>query len=59
MSKVIKNKRVRKALIDAGLKQKDLAKLLYVSEGTVSILLRLELAKEEQERIISLINNHN
>ena len=50
------NLKIRLALLEHNLKQWQLAKLLKVSESTVNRLLREELPEEEQDRILSLIN---
>lgn len=50
-----KNVRVRQALLHAGLKQGDLAKMLGVTEAHVSIMLRRELARAEQDELIEMI----
>lgn len=51
----MKNKRIRIALLEHGLTQYDLSKLLDVSEMTVYRRLRDELPQEEQDRIVDLI----
>ena len=51
------NKRIRMRMLEVGLKQWELAKLMGVSEPTLSKRFRKELPEEEQDRIISLINN--
>ena len=51
----MKNKRIRLKLVEHGLTQYKLAKLLGVSEMTVYRKLRDELPKEEQDRICKLI----
>lgn len=50
-----KNKRIRMKLVEHELTQYDLSKLLGVSEMTVYRKLRDELSKEEQDRIIQII----
>ena len=57
MAECKKNVRIRCALAKSGLKQKDLARIMGCSEGTVSILLKHELARFEQMRIVELISN--
>lgn len=49
------NKRIRKKMIDKGLKQWELARLMGISEATMYRKLRDELPEEEQDRIIQLI----
>lgn len=49
------NKRVRIVMIEAGIKQWELARLLGISEPALSQKLRDELPEEEQNRIIDLI----
>lgn len=52
---MLKNKRIRKAMIDADMRQTDLAELLGVHEATVSRMMSEELARDEQNRIIEMI----
>lgn len=52
------NRRIRKALFEAGLKQYELAEILGVSEGRVSTMLRRELPDETQARIVSEIEKY-
>lgn len=51
----MKNKPIRMKLMEYGLTQYDLAKLLGISEMTVYRRLRDELPEEEQDRIITKI----
>lgn len=51
------NERVRAAMKRCGLFTWQVADLLHVSESTVYVQLRHELPKEEQDRIIALIEN--
>ena len=51
----MKNLRVRKAMLEAGLKQDDLARLLGRPRSYVSTLLSLELAKSEQDELVRII----
>lgn len=59
------NIKIRSSLMEAGMKNYQLAELMGVSEFTLSRRLRTELPAEEQERILSLIkermksNAHN
>lgn len=50
-----KNIKIRKALSDANMKHWQLADLLGVSEGRLSVKLRHELPHEEQEKILTII----
>ena len=52
----MKNKRIREALFETGIRQYELAALLGVSDMTLFRKLRFELPDEEQERIIKVIN---
>ena len=52
------NKRIRKKMIDSGLKQWELAKLMGISEATMYRKLREELSEAEQDRIIKLIEEN-
>lgn len=51
------NKRVRIKMVETGIKQWELARLLEVSESALSRKLRNELPEEEQDRIVKLIEN--
>jgi transcriptional regulator len=51
----VKNKRVRKAMLDAGIKQNDLADILGTNTNEVSIMLKYELAVKEQHDIVDRI----
>ena len=51
----MKNKRVRKAMLDAGIKQGDLAEILGVNINEMSIMLKYELAVREQHDIVDRI----
>lgn len=53
------NERVRAAMKRCRLFTWQVADLLNVSENTVYIRLRHELPKEEQDRIIALIEKHS
>ena len=53
----MKNKLVKFALLEAGMKQWELAELLGMSESALSRRLRDELPEEEQKRIIAIIEN--
>ncbi len=49
------NLRIRRAMVDAGLSQSGLAKLLDIPQPEVSIMLKYELATEFQKEIIAKI----
>ena len=51
----MKNVTIREALEKSGLKQWELAKLLKMSEFTLSRKLREELPEEEQNEIVRII----
>ena len=53
----MKNKRIRIKMMEYNMKMWQLAKLMKVSEMTVYRRFREELPKEEQNRIIDLIEN--
>ena len=53
-----KNKRIRKAMTDAGIVQATLAQILGESETAVSFILKYELAKQEQDDIIKAIKDY-
>ncbi len=52
-----KNPRIRKAMLERGLKQNDLAELLGLNLSELSVMLKYELAREEQDEIIRRIKN--
>lgn len=49
------NAKIRIKMIESGMKQWELARLLDMSESVLSRKLRDELPKEEQDRICKLI----
>ena len=49
------NTKVRIKMIEAGLKQWQLAQILGIDESVLSRKLRYELPEEEQDRIVALI----
>ena len=49
------NARVRIAMIESGIKQWELARLLGMSESVLSRRLRDELPEDEQDRIVKVI----
>ena len=51
----MKNKRVRVAMAQAGLTQAQLAEILSVPTGEMSIMLKYELAVKEQHNIVDRI----
>lgn len=53
----MKNMKIRKALMDAGMKNYQLAELMGISEFTLSRRLRNELQHAEKERILELIRS--
>lgn len=55
----IKNVRIRRELATYGMTQGDLAKVLNLSQPFVSMLLKYELAKNEQDEIIRKIREYS
>ena len=55
----MRNKRIRVALTQAGMSQKELAKLLCVSDAEMSIMMKHELAVKEQNEIVKRIREHD
>ncbi len=53
------NLKIRIALLENGIKQWELAKMLGVSEMTIVRRLRNELPEEEQARYIRMIENYS
>lgn len=53
------NMKVRFAMLEHGIKQWQVAKLLNISESVFSRRLRKELSEEEQEKIITLIEERS
>ena len=51
------NTRVRRVLAEAGMLQSDLARILGLSETQVSLMLKYELARPEQDKIIQAIKD--
>ena len=51
----MKNKRIRKAMTDAGIGQSKLAEILGKSEAELSIMLKYELSVREQHDIVDRI----
>lgn len=52
---LMNNKKIRIAMLECDLSQWELAKLLGISESQMSRKLRDELPEDEQEKIVSLI----
>lgn len=52
------NRAIRTAMLRAGIKQYQLAEILNCSESSVSTMLRYELSRSEQKRIVALIKEH-
>jgi len=50
------NKKIRIAMMESGIRQWELAKLLGISESTLTRKLREELPDEEQDKIVEIIN---
>ena len=55
MQVVRKNTRVRKAMAEAGIDQRKLSAILKISENEMSIVLKRELARAEQDELIRAI----
>ena len=51
------NEIIRKSLKDSGLKQWELAKMMGISEFTLSRKLRSEFSQEEKNRVLGLIRS--
>ena len=51
------NKKVRIAMIEADIRQWELAKLLNISESSLTRKLRDELPEKEQDEIVAIIKN--
>lgn len=49
------NKRIRKAMLDAGISQNQLAEILGTSISELSVMLKYELAVRVQNNIVSKI----
>lgn len=49
------NSKVRIKMLESGVKQWEVASMLGISESVLSRKLRDELSEEEQDRIVSLI----
>ena len=55
----MKNKRIRNAMLQAGINQTQLADILNVPYGEMSIMLKYELAVREQNEIMKRIREHD
>lgn len=53
----MKNERIRTAMIKAGLNQSQLSEILSIPPAELSVMLKYELARKEQDNIISLIKS--
>ena len=51
----MKNQRIRVLMMKTGITQVELGKILGVSEGETSVMLKRELARSEQDSIIEAI----
>ncbi len=52
------NHAIRTAMLRAGLNQRKLAEILNCSEASVSLMLRHELSRAEQKKIVEIIRKH-
>ena len=52
------NRAIRTAMFRAGLKQRQLAEILGCSEASVSLMLRYELSRAEQKKIVEVIKDY-
>ena len=55
----MKNKRIRTAMVQAGINQAQLADLLNVSQTELSMVMKYELAVREQNDIVARIREHD
>lgn len=55
----MKNKRIRTAMVQAGINQAQLAELLNVSATELSMVMKYELAVREQNDIVAKIREHD
>lgn len=49
------NRAIRTAMFRAGIKQRQLAEILGCSEASVSLMLRYELSRAEQKKVVAMI----
>lgn len=50
-----KNVRIRRVMAENGITQSELAKILQISDSEMCVVLKRELAKMEQDKIIEAI----
>lgn len=50
-----KNVRIRRVMAENGITQSELAKILMISDSEMCVVLKRELAKSEQDKIIEAI----
>lgn len=55
----MKNKRIRTAMVQAGLTQTQLADVLDIPTGEMSIMMKYELAVREQNDIVARIREYD
>ena len=55
----MRNKRIRKAMMDADINQTELAEILSIPMSELSIMLKYELAVRLQNDIVSRIREHD
>ena len=55
----MKNKRIRNAMLQAGMNQTQLADMLNVPYGEMSIMLKYELAVREQNEVVKRIREYD
>lgn len=51
------NKKIRIAMMEEGIRQWEVAKLLHVSESTLCRMLREELSEKKQDEIVAIIKD--
>jgi ribosome-binding protein aMBF1 (putative translation factor) len=57
MERYAKNKRIRKTMAEYGINQSELSRIMHTNDTVVSMILRYELAKSEQDAIIQAIKD--
>ena len=55
----MKNAQIKQLAKEKGIKLWQVAEVYGISDGNFSRLLRKELPKEKEEKILSIINNYN
>ena len=55
----MKNAKIKQLAKEKGIKLWQVAEVYVISDGNFSRLLRKELPKEKEEKILSIINNYN